>query len=92
MYKDSTFTEKNNNSIIEIDEKQDMFFGVQVKSKAFRDTLELHLDTCLGYNQPKEGEERKTHIFIKDGYVVNKNLFMSNKMLIRYSQPALGHQ
>ena len=67
MYTDKTFTTRNTNSLIEIDENQNMYFGVKVTSKAFRDTLELHLDTCLGYNQPKKSEERKTHIFIKNG-------------------------
>ena len=67
MYTDETFKTRNTKSLIEINENQNMYFGVQVKSKAFTDTLEIHLDTCLGYNQPKNGEDRKTHVFIKNG-------------------------
>eukprot|EP00111_Clytia_hemisphaerica_P001155 TCONS_00003290-protein len=74
MFTDSKFTETNKQTLVEIDENQDMFFGVKVSSEAFRNNLEIHLDTCIGYNQPKNPrEKRKTHVFIKDGCPYNDN-------------------
>jgi len=70
MYDDKDFLTRNRKSMVEISESKNMFFEVKMKSTPFKDKLELHLDTCLGYNQPKIGEERKAHIFIKDGSVI----------------------